>query len=90
MFHHSGYVLAACLSPSNWGTTECVIIKYINRFAHFPVMYCCLSVIVVHEMHSQMHHNHHQITILLAHDRPPFIVGLPCCDPSPSCSRQFS
>ena len=61
MFHHSGYVLAACLSPSNWGTTECVIINIFNRFSHFPceVLSCsCLTVIVVHEIHSQMHHNH--------------------------------
>ena len=35
-----------------------------------------LTVIVVHEIHGRMHHNHCQITILLAHD-PPFITGLP-------------
>ena len=35
-----------------------------------------LTVIVVHEMHGRMHHNHCQITILLAHD-PPLSLAYP-------------
>ena len=31
-------------------------------------MYSYLTVIVVHELQDRMHHNHCQITILLAHD----------------------
>ena len=48
-----------------------------------------LTVIVVHEMHGRMLHNHCQITNLLAHD-PPFIIGLPYDDPPPSPSQQLA
>ena len=33
-------------------------------------MHSYVTVIVVHEMHGRMHHNHCQMTNLLAHDPP--------------------
>ena len=46
-----------------------------------------LTVIVVHEMHSRMHHNHCQITNLLAHDPPSSLAYLMMTHPLPLASN---
>ena len=54
---------------------------------HMQISY--LTVIVVHEMHGRMHHNHCQITYLHV-SCTPFIIGLPYDDPPTSPSQQLA
>ena len=44
-------------------TCTCTFVVHVHVHS-----YMYLTVIVVHEMHGRMHHNHCQITILLDHD----------------------
>ena len=80
----------ACTSNNSTITTHTHVHIYTHTHTHTHTHSSYLTVIVVHEIiHGRMHHNHCQITNLLAHD-PPFIIGLPYDDPLPSPSRQFS
>ena len=67
---------------------------YVNRALHIYLYTSCvrvhvhvhnsyLTVIVVHGMHARMHHNHCQITILLAHDELSSSVYPMVIHPSP-------
>ena len=61
---------------------------YLYMYIHDCTCNSCLTVIVVDEMHGRMHHNHSQITNLLAHD-PPSSLAYPMM-PHPSPSQQLA